>query len=111
MKPEHDKPSQLKRACNLAAAVVRHAMDGGRLVSDEDRRVRLEICESCDRRQSEDNTCLECGCYLSVKAGWRSENCPLWKWPDPTGPGTKGAAAPEGQPPVVAGRCGGCGSK
>lgn len=84
----------LRRGLNLTKAVVRHVADGAKVVSDDEYRIRLETCDTCDRRRPEDSMCLECGCYLKIKAKWRSEDCPLKKWPALEGQKDKGADAP-----------------
>lgn len=41
---------------------------------------RIAVCKSCDRCDTVQKRCLECGCYLLVKARLSSEFCPLGKW-------------------------------
>jgi hypothetical protein len=36
----------------------------------------ITVSEKWDSREGK-----SCGCRLKVKARWRSESCPLWKWP------------------------------
>lgn len=63
---------------NLGKAVVKHAANGFKKVELEVYRERLAVCEACD--QNKDWKCDQCGCYLTVKADWASEHCPLGKW-------------------------------
>ena len=62
-------------------------------VSDDEADERFSICLGCDRRASEENTCLECGCFLdlktSAKTNWNARklrneitHCPLGRWND-----------------------------
>ena len=67
------------RAWNLAKALTAFAADGCRTVPKATYRIRLQTCAACARR--EDNWCLECGCFLPIKAKGRAWHCPLGKWP------------------------------
>ena len=75
-------PGIFKMASNFTKAVVRHAADGGREVTPAEYAARLEVCNGCEFQKN--GRCLHanCGCFLSKKAWWRSENCPEGKWPD-----------------------------
>lgn len=65
---------------NVAEAVVKHAADGMALVDEKTLCHRLAICETCEEQNGSGN-CGVCGCIISLKATWRSESCPLLKWP------------------------------
>lgn len=81
---EHaNEPGLIRRAVNFGSALVRHAADGLRHVSDEEYAARLKVCEVCSSCDLERFVCREpaCGCQLRTKARWQSENCPLGKWP------------------------------
>jgi len=67
------------RAWNLTKALAAFAADGCQTVSKTTYRIRLQTCAPCQRR--EDNWCLECGCFLPIKAKGRAWRCPLDKWP------------------------------
>ena len=54
------------------------------LVSNEKYEERLTICKGCDRFDKEQTRCMECGCFLKVKATRGPEPCPLDKWKDET---------------------------
>ena len=41
---------------------------------------RINVCAECDKLNSTKWTCGVCGCYLTKKAKWRTEDCPLAKW-------------------------------
>jgi len=71
-------PAWKYQAWNLAEALAAFAADGLKTVSARDYRTRLETCDGCGRRRG--NRCLECGCYLSIKARGRAFRCPLSKW-------------------------------
>jgi hypothetical protein len=67
------------RAWNLAGALAAFAADGCRTVPKTTYRIRLQVCAACSQR--DDNWCLECGCFLPIKAKGRAWQCPLDKWP------------------------------
>ncbi|MCR5627818.1 MAG: DUF6171 family protein [Lachnospiraceae bacterium] len=39
---------------------------------------RLSVCKECNRR--EQSTCLECGCYIEMRAMKKNDKCPKKKW-------------------------------
>jgi len=75
-----NKPSTIDKAKSLVEAVSKFAMSGFETVDSETKNSRLEICNSCDRMNKENRTCLECGCFLDIKTGWATEKCPIGKW-------------------------------
>lgn len=40
---------------------------------------RLELCRSCDYLG--EGTCLACGCYVELRAAFKTGRCPYKKWP------------------------------
>ena len=72
-------PGGTRQLWNAAVALTQFVADGCQTIPAADYRARLEICESCDRQQN--GRCLECGCWLSLKARGRAWHCPLDKWP------------------------------
>lgn len=87
MMSEGNKPPEPtigRKVLNLAKAVTRHAIDGGKKVEEQIYQQRLEVCRRCDSCDLDRIVCREmnCGCYLRRKARWRSENCPREKWDD-----------------------------
>ena len=78
-----DEPGLVRKAVNLGKAVARHVADGAKKLDEEDFNQRLEICKSCPEYIPERTACRLCGCDLKIKASWRSEYCPLAKWPLP----------------------------
>ena len=77
---EPKMPSMRRRAWNLAQFTRDFVSDGLKLVSEEVYRQRLAACDACDSRVKE-SWCVECGCYLPVKAKARAATCDLDKWP------------------------------
>ena len=54
------------------------------MVSKEVFQERLTICKGCDRFDKDQTRCMECGCFLMIKARLAPEFCPLGKWKDET---------------------------
>ena len=79
-----DGPSLGRRALNFGTALVRHTTDGLRRVEQATYDARLAICTQCPSCDLERLVCLQptCGCQLTTKAWWASEQCPLGKWPE-----------------------------
>jgi hypothetical protein len=73
------KPNLIEQAVSLGKAVVGHAVDGFRNVSDEVYNERMEICESCEHF-TEQKTCKLCTCHMQTKCQWASSECPIKKW-------------------------------
>lgn len=88
-------PSGLEKAKNFVGALVRHAADGLARVDNETLSERLAVCALCEHRELSNWTCRLCGCYLTVKATWRSEKCPEGRWELPMA-GEEKEKAPEG---------------
>ena len=64
----------------FASALIKHIADGGAQVEEKDYDARLDVCAECPER-TPDWKCGVCKCHLKLKAAWRSEDCPLGKWP------------------------------
>lgn len=50
------------------------------LVAEEVLNARLNTCYACKRYAPDDGQCLECTCYVEIKAQLDTERCPLRKW-------------------------------
>lgn len=71
-------PPLSKQIYNFAKALTKHAVDGWQNVDEETYKARITVCETCPLRKK--NRCSLCGCFLSEKALWASEDCPEDKW-------------------------------
>lgn len=80
-----EEPPLSTKLGNYIKAVSKHIVDGMVKLDKQESEARLEVCASCDRL-GENRTCLVCGCPVDEKAKWRSEDCPLEKWPKITLP-------------------------
>lgn len=75
------QPGLAKKAWNFAKAVTRYTASGGKHVSEEMYQRRLAECDSCVFREKDRCLHRKCGCKLSVKAQWKTEGCPIGRWP------------------------------
>jgi len=83
MTDDRKLPSAMTMAKNLAVTaldVAQHAINTGGevMVSKRVAAHRLVRCESCERLEGA--RCLECGCFIKVKAKLVAAECPLGKW-------------------------------
>ena len=39
---------------------------------------RLELCKECDALNA--GTCMECGCYVELRAAKKDGSCPIKRW-------------------------------
>jgi hypothetical protein len=70
-------PSLWQQAKNLTKSVVEHTKTGGQNVTAEEKQARLDICNSCEFFNKDNNRCGKCGCMMQIKTGWASSSCPL----------------------------------
>lgn len=75
-----EKPNLVARAKSFVTAVVRHVAAGRPVVSDDEKRRRLTICNACPEFSPLTASCNLCGCRLNTKAAWALESCPIGKW-------------------------------
>ena len=78
--PQPQGPSLIKKTKNFAKSAARHISNGLPVVDNAEMEKRLKLCVSCDRYNSDNKTCSECGCYVDIKTKWALESCPLKKW-------------------------------
>jgi hypothetical protein len=78
-----DFPPFFRMARTLARdawhAARRSAEGAPLLLKSQAAAARLAVCETCASLR--DGRCVECGCYMTIKAHLASMNCPLGKWP------------------------------
>jgi hypothetical protein len=76
-------PGLLKRAGSLAKAIgseTKAMVQGQPTLTAQQLAARLAACASCDQLRS-NRTCARCGCFVDAKARFRSQTCPLRRWP------------------------------
>ena len=83
-------PSIIGLAGHFARAIASHVKDGAMKVSQEEFEKRLEKCSSCQFLENMRCKHMKCGCYITTKARWRSEHCPIGKWHTQFGEHEKG---------------------
>ena len=71
-------PPLLTQATNFISSSVNHIKTGMKIVPEEVKKERLDICSSCEYYK--DNRCAQCGCFMSIKTEWAEQECPLKKW-------------------------------
>ena len=81
-------PGIFKKVGNLGKAVTKHIANGMKQVPEEEYKKRLIVCSKCEFHKDMRCQHVSCGCFLSKKAWWESEKCPLkteefpeGKWP------------------------------
>jgi hypothetical protein len=76
-------PSLAARAVNFGTAIIHHVANGMQQADDATYEVRLATCRQCASCDTDRMVCRQpsCGCSLTIKARWASENCPLQLWP------------------------------
>lgn len=88
---EKKYPSLIEQGKNLSKFtldVIKHinSTGGKNLFADDDLfNERMEICKKCDKYDSEQQRCFECGCFLETKARIILDSCPLNKWTESLG--------------------------
>jgi hypothetical protein len=76
-------PSLIKKAGSLVKAIqaeTKAVVQGQPNLTAPKVASRLAVCGSCDQLRS-NRTCAQCGCFVDAKARFRSQSCPLRKWP------------------------------
>lgn len=71
--------SIFKKIIRFLKAIKKYAGGGFKNVTLSEYTERLNICAVCP--EQENGICKKCGCFLSKKAWWSTEDCPIDKWP------------------------------
>jgi len=64
------------RIVRFAEALAAHVADRFAYVSRDELSERLSACECCPHRDGLTCAHHSCGCFIWLKARWRSEKCP-----------------------------------
>lgn len=84
--PEDEKISSeakntfTKKVKSFVSSASEHVGSGFKNVSDQTKKQRLAVCKKCNSYNKQNNSCNDCGCFLSLKTSWASESCPQGKW-------------------------------
>ena len=70
-------PSRRRMARNLGQT-IKDVVSDPRLVSENQRKERLDICVKCEFFVG--SRCSKCGCFMATKTKFRSSKCPINKW-------------------------------
>jgi hypothetical protein len=49
-------------------------------LSEEESKVRHDICKACDHYISMTTQCTKCGCFMKLKTALPFAECPIGKW-------------------------------
>jgi hypothetical protein len=82
MSDKSKRPKMRVRLKNFKKALKKRA--GNRTnVSKEEYAARAKACITCNEFDKDAKICNHdnCGCYITIKAWWTTEDCPLDKWP------------------------------
>ena len=72
---------QIKSAAGAVIAECGASIAGEPPVDAVAKSARLAICEACEFFIASDRRCQKCGCWMELKAGFRTAICPDGKWP------------------------------
>ncbi len=75
MTKESKTPSIFKMLSNFAKSSIEYVAAGMPAVSESEYKKRIETCHECPHL-TDTKQCGLCGCYVEVKAGWRTSTCP-----------------------------------
>lgn len=73
--------AQLRSLAGAVAAECGAALTGEQAVSEEQKASRISICGTCEFFTINDSRCSKCGCWVEAKARFRTQSCPMAKWP------------------------------
>lgn len=76
------EPSLLSKATSFIKDTAEHIVGGAKNVSEEEFERRMGVCNSCIHlvKEKDKDICGICGCYMNVKAKWKTAECPKNKW-------------------------------
>jgi len=49
-------------------------------VSEEDAKIRFDICKACPELLKLTSQCKKCGCFMKAKTQLENATCPIGKW-------------------------------
>jgi hypothetical protein len=75
-----DLSFKIKSAFDSLKKITKNTLKGDALVSSEVKRTRLNICFECESFRSSTRQCVECGCFMELKAGLKDMTCYKDKW-------------------------------
>lgn len=77
---EEKLPSTMEMAKNFIGSAAKHITTGMKNVTEDEQKLRLDICAECPYAVEEGSRCGKCGCFLQTKTKWKSSSCPIGKW-------------------------------
>jgi hypothetical protein len=92
--PRHGQPSGPRKLLNFTVAAITHVAHGMPTCTQEEIDARVVVCHGCNyflasKDDPKVGVCShkDCGCAINrerkyiTKLGWKSQDCPLGKWP------------------------------
>ncbi|MEI6492088.1 MAG: DUF6171 family protein [Verrucomicrobiota bacterium] len=73
--------AQLRSFVGAVTAECGAAITGEDPITEAQKAARIAICEACEFFTISDRRCSKCGCWIDAKAGFRTQICPVSKWP------------------------------
>ena len=76
-------PPIVRQVVAATTAVIREcgaALSGQPAVDDNEKARRLAICEACPNLIPQERRCAKCGCFVELKASFRTQACPEDRW-------------------------------
>lgn len=77
--PAMQEPSVVQIGLSATKALAQFLGSGLKMVSDEVRQQRLQICAECEHHTG--MRCRLCSCFTSAKTRLPHQECPIQKWP------------------------------
>ena len=74
------KPSFVDKVKSIVKDTTKYIASGARNTTKDEFLKRAEICDSCVHFIHKTTTCGICGCWMHVKAKWKTSKCPKGKW-------------------------------
>ena len=90
MSKEKKEVNIVKKAWNLTKAITKYAAYGFKTVPVDVYTDRMVECNKCEHLVKDRGACGLCGCDISVKGQWSTEECPDGRWGSTILPNAKG---------------------
>ncbi|MBC8436942.1 hypothetical protein H8D85_01315 [bacterium] len=73
-------PGIFGKGWNMARAIARYAANRFENVDKPTYMERMNACNSCEHINKDKGSCNVCGCDVSMKGKWATEDCPKGFW-------------------------------
>lgn len=69
-----------EQVTNLTKDLSAFIKAGLPIATEEKRKIRLDICGSCEYLLKQQKRCGLCGCFIEIKSVIDTSKCPVEKW-------------------------------